>query len=110
MQETWVQPLGWEDPLEEGMATHSSILAWRIPMYREAWLSTVQSELTEQLGTHTELFYHHHKQGTELSLLSPNHGLPFCSQILPTPCPSHHQPVSLSLWFCLFQRLRNAVL
>ena len=31
MQKTQVQPLGWEDPLEEGMATHSSILAWRIP-------------------------------------------------------------------------------
>ena len=31
MQETWVQSLGWDDPLEEGMATHSSILAWRIP-------------------------------------------------------------------------------
>ena len=29
--ETWVQPLGWEDPLEKGKATHSSILAWRIP-------------------------------------------------------------------------------
>ena len=31
MGETWVRPLGWEDPLEEGMATHSSILAWEIP-------------------------------------------------------------------------------
>ena len=31
MQETWVPSLGWEDPLEEGMATHTSILAWRIP-------------------------------------------------------------------------------
>ena len=31
MQETWVQFLGWEYPLEKGMATHSSILAWRIP-------------------------------------------------------------------------------
>ena len=30
-QETWVQSLGWKDPLEEGVATHSSILAWRIP-------------------------------------------------------------------------------
>ena len=30
-QETWVQILGWEDPLEKGKATHSSILAWRIP-------------------------------------------------------------------------------
>ena len=33
--------LGWEDPLEEGMATHSSILAWRIPMIRGAWRATV---------------------------------------------------------------------
>ena len=31
MWETWVRSLSWEDPLEEGMATHSSILAWRIP-------------------------------------------------------------------------------
>ena len=37
MQETWVPSLGWEDPLEEGMATHSNILAWRIPMDRGAW-------------------------------------------------------------------------
>ena len=37
MQETWVQSLGWEDPLEEGIATHSSILAWRISMGRGAW-------------------------------------------------------------------------
>ena len=36
-KETWVRSLDWEDPLEEGMATHSSILAWRIPMDREAW-------------------------------------------------------------------------
>ena len=34
--ETWVRSLDWEDPLEEGMATHSSILAWRIPMDRGA--------------------------------------------------------------------------
>ena len=34
MQETWVRSLGWEDPLEEDMATHSSFLAWRIPMDR----------------------------------------------------------------------------
>ena len=41
LQEIGVQPLGWEDPLEEGMATHSSILAWRIPMGRGAWQTTV---------------------------------------------------------------------
>ena len=35
MWETWIQSLVWEDPLEEGMATHSSILAWRIPWIEE---------------------------------------------------------------------------
>ena len=35
MRETWVQSLGWEDPLEEGMTTHSSILAWRIQWSKE---------------------------------------------------------------------------
>ena len=35
MQETWVRSLGWEDPLEMEMATHSSILAWRIPWTEE---------------------------------------------------------------------------
>jgi len=41
MQENWVRSLGWEDPLEEGMATHSSILACRIPMGRGGWWTTV---------------------------------------------------------------------
>ena len=36
MWEAWVQSLGWEDPLEEGMATHSSVLAWGIPLDRGA--------------------------------------------------------------------------
>ena len=40
-RETWVRSLGWEDPLEEGMATHSNILAWRIPMDRGAWQAAV---------------------------------------------------------------------
>ena len=40
MWKTWVQSLGWEDPLEEGMATHFSILAWRIPKDRGAWWAT----------------------------------------------------------------------
>ena len=41
MQETWVRSMVWEDPLEEGTATHTSILAWRIPMDREAWQAAV---------------------------------------------------------------------
>ena len=54
MQETWVRSLGWEDPQKEGMATHSSILAWRIPMDRGAWWATVHGvakklEMTDQV-------------------------------------------------------------
>ena len=41
MQKMWVQSLVLEDPLEEEMATHSSILSWRIPMDRGAWWATV---------------------------------------------------------------------
>ena len=41
MRETWVRSLGREDPLKEGMATHSSILAWRIPTDRGGWQATV---------------------------------------------------------------------
>ena len=37
LQETWVGPLGWEDPLEKGMATYFSILAWRIPWTEESF-------------------------------------------------------------------------
>ena len=41
MQEIWLQFLAWEDPLEEGMTTHASILSWRNPMDREAWWARV---------------------------------------------------------------------
>ena len=41
MWETCIRSLGWEDPLEEGKATHSSILAWRVPMNTGAWWATV---------------------------------------------------------------------
>ena len=41
MQETWVQSLVWEDPLEDGMAMHYSVLVWKIPMDRGAWRATV---------------------------------------------------------------------
>ena len=40
MQETWARTLGWEDPLEKGMATYSCFLAWRIPVDRGAWWAT----------------------------------------------------------------------
>ena len=46
MWETWVRSLGWKDPLEKGKATHSSILAWRIP-----W-TCKELDMTEQLLLH----------------------------------------------------------
>ena len=61
VQETWVRSLGWEDPLEKGMATHSSVLAWRIPRTEEAgglyspW-GCKESDTTEQL-THTLIIH-----------------------------------------------------
>ena len=60
MQETWVRSLGWEDPLEKGMATHSSILVWRIPWTEEPGglqsMRSQESDVTERLGTqHTQL-------------------------------------------------------
>ena len=48
MQEIWVQSLGREDPLEEGMATHSSILAWKIPWTEEP--SRLQSMGSQRVG------------------------------------------------------------
>ena len=53
MLETWVPSLGWEDPMEEGMATHSIILAWRIP-WTEADYSAYgckELDMAEQLST-----------------------------------------------------------
>ena len=53
----WVRSLGQEDPLEEGTATQSSILAWRIPMDRGAWRATVhgveESDTTEEMHSHS---------------------------------------------------------
>ena len=48
MQETWAQSLGWENPLEESMATHSSILAWRTPWLEEP--GGLQSMVWQRVG------------------------------------------------------------
>ena len=58
MGEIWIRPLGWEDSLEEGMATHSSILAWIIPMDKGALWATVhgvensRTQLSDEAHTH----------------------------------------------------------
>ena len=51
MRDTWVQSLGWEDPLEKGMATHSSIPAWRIP-WTSLW-GHKESDLAEPLSLYS---------------------------------------------------------
>ena len=61
MQETWVPSLGQEDPLEENLATHSSILAWRIPIDRGAWWAYSpwggnELDTTEQLNNNRHTF------------------------------------------------------
>ena len=62
MQETWVRPLGWEDPLEEGMATYSSILAWRIPMNRGAWRAIVHEVAKSWTQQHLSTAQHMHER------------------------------------------------
>ena len=48
VRETWVQSLVWEDPLEQGMTAHSSILAWRIPIDRGPWQATAHGVTKSQ--------------------------------------------------------------
>ena len=61
MEETWVQSLGWEDPLEKEMATHFSILAWEIPWTEEPGglqsMGLQESDMTEQLNHTSDTFY-----------------------------------------------------
>ena len=74
MQQMWLRSLGWEDPLEKGKATHSSILSWRIPMDKGAWQATVhwvsksQTRLTDcelaYMRTLADATAHDHFQGS----------------------------------------------
>ena len=60
VQETWVQSLGWEEPLEKEMATHSSVLAWRIPWTEVGYCpcGCKQSDTTERLTLSLFTFFH----------------------------------------------------
>ena len=69
-QETWVQSLGWKDPLEKGMATHSSILAWRIPWTEEP--GALQSVGSQRVG---------HEWATTTNIMNIS-CYSFCSSIL----------------------------
>ena len=75
MQETWVRSLGWKDLLEEGMATHSSILVWRIPVDREAWRSQrvrqdCVTKRTHELKVEKSYFRQHSQEGFSKVTLS----------------------------------------
>ena len=65
VHETWVEFLGWEDPLEKEMATHSSILAWRIPWTEEPGglqsMGSQKSDMTQQLNHHQHIQQMLHK-------------------------------------------------
>ena len=83
MWETWVRSLGWEDPLEEGMATHSSILAWRIPMDRGAWWATVRGVTKSQtwLNNWARTRAHHNKPPNTQVVLDLNIKISGCFKI-----------------------------
>ena len=81
MCETWVQSLGWEDPLEEGTTTHSSILAWRIPMDRGAWQATVHG---------VEKGWTRLSDSTRHSIFGESHYSAHCMSRLSPPAPTMH--------------------
>ena len=81
MQETWVGLLGWEDPLEKGMATHSSTFAWKIPWTEEP--GRLQSIGLQRVG---------HDSATSLSLSA-------CIQALEAVPVPHKSCVTLSIFF-----------
>ena len=64
MQETWVQSLGWDDPLEEDITNHASIPAWRIPMDRGAWQAAVHGSL--RVGYDFTFTFHFHALEKEM--------------------------------------------
>ena len=119
MRETWVWSLGWEDPLEEGMATLSSILAWRIPMDRGAWWAIVHrvtksqtwlSNYTQRIITEKIIFMHNGiierllglpwwLSGKEFACQCRRHGFNLWSGKIPhaegqlSPCATNIEPV-----------------
>ena len=67
MQETWVPSLSWEDPLKKGMATHSIILAWRIPWTEKpSRLQSMESQRVEHdCGMNTNTHHHQSHRGVD---------------------------------------------
>ena len=107
MCETWVQSLGWEDPLEEGTTTHSSILAWRIPMDRGAWQATVHG---------VEKGWTRLSDSTQHSIFGESHYSAHCMSRLSPPAPTMHvhfhltsTPLVSTLIFFFFLAMPHSV-
>ena len=99
MQETWVQTLGWEDLLEEGMATHSSILAWKIPWTEKPgrllsmgshrvghdWsdLAAAAAAAVQKLNVGLKLYWYSHLWKVTISHISQAHQSPFFPNVVP---------------------------
>ena len=71
LQETQVQSLGWEDPLEEGMATHSSILVWRICIDRGDWWATVPGVAKTRTRLNNKAYKILSNPGTQVNIHCP---------------------------------------
>ena len=84
-QEIWVQSLGWEDPLGEGIATHSSILAWRIPMDRGGWWAIIHRVTKRQTRWSDWAHMHATQQATLTNTLIP-YGLVITLLVYQTLC------------------------
>ena len=85
MWETWVQSPDWEELLEEGMVTHSNILAWRIPVDRRAWQAAVHGVTKSQMWL-SDSAQHGRPQGSLKNEFVPlDQYLPFPAHVLPTP-------------------------
>ena len=113
MWETWVRSLGWEDPLEEGLATHSSILAWRIPIDRGALLSCSPwsrkgSDRTERLNTQGSSILNFIHQMRKMSYRHDNEvNAVFKKE---TSLPSSISPTSPQAYTWYLQLLENKVM
>jgi len=99
MQDTWFQSLGWEDPLEKEMATHSSILAWRIPWTEEPGSQSPwghkESDMTKQ---HTHTHAHHYSGLTYVQKKTcPNLTPPTCDETLFGSVVCGHETKDLDL-------------
>ena len=127
VQETQVWSLGWEDPLEKGMATHSRILAWRISMDRGAWQATVHvvASVRHNLETKPPPYSHYiwvvkakkwdlslkdekvYEEGTRKRHLLSSHYLPDLRGATCTHMMPFNHPETLPLGVALFHRWRD---